>query len=196
MSITRNRESIKLTPRRYDTAGIPTRYFNPGELEAFLHLVEEVQPAVVVEFGVNNGRNPLAVLRNIQSVQIYVGVDVPPGYEFPMVVQKNEIPAVPGELVLDDKRFILVLRKRGTFDMKPQDFPEADVVFIDADHSREGVLNDRRLAQGILRPGGRIIYHDDNCLSVVQVTQTLNELAVEGAKITHVADTWLAYEDV
>lgn len=196
MTITRNRESIKLSPRRYDTSGIPTRYFNPGELEAFLHLVEEVQPAVMVEFGVNNGRNPLAVLRNIPTVQFYIGVDVPPGYEFAMSVQKNEVPICPGELVLNDPRFILLLRKRGTFEMKAAEFPEADVVFIDADHSKEGVLNDRRLAQGILRPGGRIIYHDDNCLPVVEVTQTLNALCLEGAKITHVADTWLAYEDV
>lgn len=196
MAITRNRESIRLRPREYDTAGLPTRYFNPGELERLLHLYESVNPEVVIEFGVNTGRNAVAALRNIASIRRYVGVDVTPDYRTHLQVQRKEIPARPGELALGLPQFELIVRPRGTFELTAEDLPQCDAVFIDADHSRVGVLNDRALALQVVRKGGVIIYHDDNCLPVVEVTQTLNELGAQGAVIQHVADTWLAFERV
>lgn len=196
MAITRTRESIRLRPREYDTAGLPTRYFNPGELERLLHLYESVNPEVVIEFGVNTGRNAVAALRNIASIKRYVGVDVTPDYRTHLQVQRKEIPARPGELALGLPQFELIVRPRGTFELSAADLPQCDAVFIDADHSRLGVLNDRALALQVVRKGGVIIYHDDNCLPVVEVTQTLNDLCEQGAVIQHVADTWLAFERV
>jgi len=175
---------------------LPTRFFNPGELEALLHLYESVDARVVVEFGVNTGRNPAAALRNIPRLERYVGVDVPRGYMPKMAVQRGEIPDAPGVLAQDDPRFELILRDRGTFDLRPSDLPRACAVFIDADHSRAGVENDTRLARAIVRDGGIIVWHDDNCLPVVEVTQTLNDFCAAGAQINHVAGTWLAFERV
>lgn len=194
MRITRNRPSEKIEPRSYDISGLPTEYFNPGELNVLLHLLESVSPSVVIEFGVNSGRTPAAVLRNLPSVQRYVGVDVEAGYRTIMPVQRNEIPAIPGFLAAHDSRFELLLMPRGGFDLVAEDLPPADAIFIDADHSRAGVLNDYGLAHKIVRPGGIIIFHDDNCLPVVEVTQTLNELCEGGAAIHHAAGTWIAYE--
>lgn len=185
---------MRVAPRRYDTLGLPTRYFNPGELEALLHLYESVQPRVIVEFGVNSGRNALAAIRNLRTLQRYVGVDVPPTYVPKMQVQRREVPPIPGELARHDSRFELVLRPRGTFDLTAADLPVADVVFIDADHSREGVLNDTALARLVLRPGGMIIWHDDNGSTAVEVSATLNELCSAGARIEHVGGTWLSYQ--
>ena len=37
-----------------------------------------------------------------------------------------------------------------------------DFVFIDGDHSREGVRQDTELARAILAPGGAIAWHDAN----------------------------------
>lgn len=196
MAITRNRESIRLRPREYDTAGLPTRYFNSGELERLLHLYESVNPEVVIEFGVNTGRNAVAAIRNIPTIERYVGVDVTPDYRTHLQVQRKEIPARPGELALGLPQFELIVRPRGTFELTAEDLPQCDAVFIDADHSRVGVLNDRALALQVVRKGGVIIYHDDNCLPVVEVTQTLNDLCEQGAVIQHVADTWLAFERV
>lgn len=192
----RNRKSVTLNPRQYDTKGLPTRYFHPGELENLLHLYESVAPKTIVEFGVNTGRNAVAALRNIEGLEFYVGVDVTPDYKTIMPVQRKEIPPVPGELALGDPRFSVIVKPRGSFDLSANDLPQCDAVFIDADHSRQGVLNDRALALQIIRKGGVIIYHDDNCLPAVQVTETLNELCKEGADIVHVKDTWLAYEVV
>jgi predicted O-methyltransferase YrrM len=196
MAITRNRESATLLTRQYDTAGLPARYFNPGELDGLLCLYESVNPRVIIEFGVNTGRNVVAALRNIPSVERYVGIDVTPDYITQMKCQRKEIPAIPGELALDDDRFELIVRPRGSFDLTAGDLPECDAVFIDADHSRDGVLNDYALAKARVREGGIIIFHDDNCLPVVEVTQTLNDLVAAGAKISHVAGTWLAFERV
>lgn len=197
MLIKRNRPSVTLSPRRYDAAGLPTRFFNPGELDALLHLFESVRrPSTIIEFGCHEGRNAAAALRNIAGLERYVGVDVPPSYVTKMAVQRKEIPAQPGRLAEHDPRFELILRPRGTFDLALDDLPAADAVFIDADHSRDGVENDTRLALSVLRPGGIIIWHDDNCLPVVEVTQTLNGYCDAGAQIEHVAGTWLAFERV
>jgi predicted O-methyltransferase YrrM len=196
MTITRRRESVTLQPRKYDTVGLPTRYFHPGELEALLHLFESVDAKVIVEFGVNTGRNPAAALRNMPGIERYVGIDVTRDYQTLMPVQRKEIPERPGELAAHDSRFELIVRKRGSFELTADDLPECDAVFIDADHSRDGVLNDYALAKAKVRPGGIIIFHDDNCLPVVQVTETLNEMCASGVQIVHVADTWLAYERI
>lgn len=191
----RNRPSIKYQPsRQYDLEGIPTRYFNKGEIEVLLSLIDSVNAETVIEFGVNNGRTPLAVLRNIPSVKKYVGIDVESTYVPLMRVQRNEVPTIPGELVLDDPRFELIVRPNGSFDLTQDDLPSADVAFIDADHSRLGVLNDYELARKVVRSGGLIIFHDDNCLPVVEVTQTLNELCDQGHEIIHIENTWLSYE--
>lgn len=196
MSTKRSRPSVAVRPRPYDTRGLPTRFFNPGELDRLLHLYESVSPRVIVEFGVHEGRNALAALRNIPTIERYVGVDVTPDYQTRMAVQRREVPEFPGRLALDQDRFEAIVLPRGTFDLTPAMLPQACAVFIDADHSRVGVENDYRLAKAITRPGGIIIFHDDNGLPVVEVTQTLNDLVAAGAEITHVEGTWLSFERV
>lgn len=192
MRIVRDRKSVKVSPHSYDVSGLPTRYFNPGELETLLSLFEGAK--TVIEFGVNNGRNPAAALRNIKSIERYVGIDVEPGYRTAMPVQRREIPRVPGELAVGDARFDLIVRPRGSFDLAADDLPPADAIFIDADHSERGVRNDTSLALEVVKPGGIIIWHDDNCLPVVQVTQTLNALQRElDLKISHIEGTWLSF---
>lgn len=190
----RNRPSERLSPRQYDTSGLPERFFNPGELETLLCLYESVEPRVIVEFGVHEGRNAVAALRNIPGIERYVGVDVTPDYRPGKAFQRREIPAIPGRLALDWENFELIVLPRGTFDLSPAHLPKACAVFIDGDHSRAGVENDTALARSIVRPGGIIIWHDDNGLPTVEVTQTLNDMT--GHDIRHVAGTWLSYERI
>lgn len=185
---------MTLSPRDYNISGLPARFMHPGELEVLLCLMESVNPKVVVEFGVHTGRNAVAALRNIKTIERYVGVDVEQGYVTRMSAQRKEIPAVPGELALGMPGFELIVRRRGSFELSADDLPKADAVFIDGDHSRVGVLNDTKLARAIIQPGGIVIWHDDNGLKSVEVTQTLNDLCADGAKIEHVQDTWIAYE--
>ena len=79
-------------------------------------------------------------------------------------------------------------------DLSPSDFPTCDFVFIDGGHDEATVRNDRNLARSILRPGGLIVYHDDNGLRTVDVSRVLDDLHDNGADIRHVSGTWLAFE--
>jgi len=188
-----------LFTKKYNTDGLSRRYFNPGELEMYLNLLDSKQPKTVIEFGVNEGRTPLAALRNIPSIEEYVGIDVLRGYETIKEVQRNEVPDNPGHFVKDDPRFKLILAEQGSFDLIPEDLPMADVIFIDADHSRKGVCNDYALAIRRLKPNGLIIFHDDNALPVVEVTETLDEFENHRRDVDphfiHVIGTWFCIQD-
>lgn len=190
------RPNTRVAPAKADLSGLPTAFMNPGELETLVALVDGVKAKVVVEIGVNGGRTAKALLRNVASIERYYGVDVPPSYEFGLRLQAKECPPKPGELALDDPRFRLLLARRGTFDLSPADFPQADVVFIDGDHGEAGVRNDHALALAIVRPGGLIIHHDDHDLGNVDVRQVLDALHDEAAPIHHVTGTWLAFMQV
>ena len=162
-------------------------YMNPGELEVLMLLIFNVAPKIMVEIGVNEGITAKAMLSEIDTIERYIGVDVDHDYQFEIEAQQCERPVHPGLLVKDDPRFQLVLRGR---DELPT---EADVVFIDGDHGRHSVFDDSLWAGGIVRPGGLIVWHDYGNTSV-EVTEVLDELAMEGRDIRHVAGTWLAFE--
>jgi predicted O-methyltransferase YrrM len=193
---TTSRPEIAINARKAVMPAFPPRYFNAGELDVLVTLIASVEPKTVIEFGCNEGRAAATILHNVPSITHYVGIDVLPGYVTIMPCQRREIPADPGHFALDDARFQLLLCARGSFDLMPDDLPGADACFIDADHSRDGVLNDYALAKAKVRPGGIIVFHDDNGLPVVQVAETLDELYADGANIKHVAGTWIAFEVV
>jgi predicted O-methyltransferase YrrM len=179
-----------------DLTGLHTRYVHQGELAALIHLIGSVRPRSVIEFGANSGRTAKAILRNVPGIERYVGIDVPPGYVPEKQVQSREVPDRPGELALDDPRFRLLLAGRGSHDLAPDDLPDADAAFIDGDHSARGVRRDYALAKAKVRPGGIIVFHDDNGRDTVDVSRVLDELAHGGAPIVHVDSTWLAYERI
>jgi predicted O-methyltransferase YrrM len=132
----------------------------------------------------------------VPGIEAYTGIEVERNYVTQMRCQRAEVPDDPGRYVRHDPRFDLIIRPCGSFDLSAQDLPQVDAAFIDADHSRLGVMQDYTLATQRVRPGGIIIFHDDNGLPVVQVSETLDDLAAAGAPIVHVADSWLAYERV
>lgn len=192
------RPNIEVTPDSdIDLSGLPKEYMNPGELETLITLVRSVKPRVMIEVGCNSGRTAKAILRNVPSLERYIGIDVPPSYEFAKSVQRREVPARPGELALDDPRFMLVLARRGTFDLGVLDLRSADVVFIDGDHGAEAVQKDHWLArQWLSIEGGLIIHHDDHDEPTVDVRATLDEISIPEDPILHVLGTWLAVQRV
>lgn len=181
---------------RCDLSGLHTRYIHAGELETLIWLIASVRPSSVIEFGANSGRTAKAILRNVQGIERYVGVDVPQDYVTEKQVQRREVPERPGELALDDPRFRLLLARHGSHDLTADDLPAADAIFIDGDHSARGVRRDYALARAKVRTGGIIVFHDDNGRDTVDVSRVLDELAEGGADISHVAGTWLAFERV
>lgn len=174
----------------------PPRYFHPGELEVLVHLVRNVDARTVIEFGCNDGRAAATLLHNLPGIECYVGIDVCQGHVTTLPYQVREIPDTPGIYAAPDPRFRLIVKPRGSFDLVPSDLPPADAAFIDADHSRLGVLHDFALALAVVRVGGVIVFHDDHGLPEVEVAQTLDELHIGGHRIIHVANTWLAFHVV
>ena len=191
------RPNIEVTPDSdIDLSGLPKEYMNPGELETLITLVRSVNPRVMIEVGCNSGRTAKAILRNVPSLERYVGIDVPPSYEFARSVQRREVPVRPGELALDDPRFMLVLARRGTFDLDAFCLPQAGVVFIDGDHGADAVEADHYLARLLMRKGGLIIHHDDHDEPTVDVRATLDAISIPEDPISHVLGTWLAVQKV
>jgi predicted O-methyltransferase YrrM len=178
-----------------DWAGLPRRYMNPGELEVLIALVRSVSPHHVIEIGVNAGRTAKAILANVPGIERYTGIDVMRGYVPEKAVQRHEVPADPGELVNDDDRFELVLRRRGSLDLMPWDLSFAEAMFIDGDHGRLAVRHDSALAVEVVRRRpGIIIWHDYHTLGTVDVKPVLDAFRLDGRDIVHVEGTWLAFE--
>lgn len=150
----------------------------------------------MLEFGVNEGLTAATVLDKIKTIETYQGIDVPVGFVTDRPVQRGEVPQRAGHLAKADPRFELIIRLRGSLDLKPTDLKPCDVAFIDGDHGRKGVMHDTGLASVLVRPGGIIIWHDYNFMDVVDVTACLEEMAAAGRKIVHVEGTWLAFERV
>lgn len=174
-----------------DWTGVSRRYFNPGELETFVAMVEDIEARVVIEIGVNEGRNAQVLLSRDNHLQHYIGVEVPFTYQPALKLQTREVPRLPGRLAAHDPRFELIIKPRGAFDLSPEDLPQADVVFIDGDHGWRGVLNDTFLAKQVVRPGGLIVWHDYHDMGNVDVRDVLLALSSE-MLIHHLAGTWFA----
>lgn len=173
----------------------PRRFMNHGEPECLLALARSVKPAIMVEVGVNEGLTASMFFNAFgEELKWYIGVDVLPGYMTEKAVQRREVPKDPGIKVVDQDRFTLMLRPRGTLDMTYRDFPSrVDFMFIDGDHGRAGVSHDTAIAANVVTDAGLVVWHDYHHLGTVDVAEVL-ELVDEGCgAIKHIKGTWLAY---
>jgi len=188
---------LPIVPTRNEWSHLPARdYMQVSEIGFILTVLDTVDPKRMIEFGVNQGNTARTILDNIESVEYYLGVDVPSDYVTPIVTQRMEVPKEPAHLVRDDPRFELFLRYSGHSDNEIVSKKPFDVAFIDGDHSYRGVIVDYRLSRWIVRKGGWIFFHDYNNYSV-EVTQVLEDLQQnENRKLFHVNGTWLAYEQL
>lgn len=179
-----------------DWSGLTRRYMNPDELEVLIALVRSVKPKRVLEFGVNEGRTAKAILANVPGIERYQGIDVTSDYIPSKKCQRNEVPLRPGHMVANDKRFELLLRPRGSLDLKPSELAFCDAAFIDGDHGSAAVEWDSLVARALVRSGGIIIWHDYHDLGTVDVCEVLDGFDEAGYPLVHVEDTWLVYQRV
>lgn len=169
--------------------------FQPGEHEKFVELVKSMNPEIMVEIGVHEGRTAVVMLREVKTLKQYIGVDVPQTYNPGLSLQKKEIPAQPGVQAKGDSRFQVWVKENGSQDLDPQDFPQVDIVFIDGDHSYRMVKGDSLLARSVVKKGGMIIWHDYGNPRA-QVTKALDEDRLHGHNIQMIEGTWFAYERI
>jgi predicted O-methyltransferase YrrM len=151
----------------------------------------------VLEIGVHEGNTAKAILQALPHITRYIGIDVPANYRTTLPIQQGEVPRKPGAAVAGDARFELVIEPRGSYDVHAADLmPKFDAIFIDGDHSCEGVRNDSALAYQLIQPGGVIIWHDYKMHPQLCVKQLIDQWRAGGRNINLVTGTWLAFDRV
>jgi predicted O-methyltransferase YrrM len=173
-----------------DWMGLHQGYLQAGEMEIITMLVRSVEAKTMVEIGCRDGRTARVLLGNVTSLERYIGIDVPMSYVPALAHQRAEMVSDPGHLAADDPRFELIISARGSLDLRG--LPPCEAVFIDGDHGEEAVMHDSRLADGAVRSGGIIIWHDASN-GAVEVDRVLDRLRSEGWPIETVPGTWLAF---
>lgn len=123
----------------------------PNELAIFLKLVSDINPEVIVEIGSYAG-GTLYAWR--QYAKIVVGIDLPAASTFSSTGKPRESHGTLSILADSHKQSTLehlqaILGGR-----------RIDVLFIDGDHSYEGVRRDYCMYAPLVRPGGLIGFHD------------------------------------
>lgn len=186
---------IDISPPPIEPGGLPDRFTNPGEYAVLAYLANAVSARRVIEIGINEGRAAAMLLANVPTIQTYVGIDVPRGTLTALAVQRTEVPDEVGKFVAGDPRVRLIVREGGSSNVAVDELPVADFVFIDGDHSVEGVVNDSHLAWALVRRGV-IVWHDYHPGSDVEVKPVLDRYFSQGHRIVHVRGTWLAYEEI
>jgi predicted O-methyltransferase YrrM len=184
------KETLDLWPINW--LGLSRNYLGDGEMEIIAALVRSVNAKTMIEFGCRDGRTACVLLRNVPSLQRYIGIDVPMSYQPGLPHQRREMVPNPGWRAFSDPRFELVLRPCGSLDLTERDLEPCDAAFIDGDHSERVVTHDSELARALVRPGGMIIWHD-YVNHAVEVTRVLDRLSFDGWPIQAVEKTWLAF---
>lgn len=184
--------TIKINPRWPRQS---RNYMLPWEEATLLTFLDSIKPKRMIEFGINEGITASAVLKWIESIEYYLGIDVPFDHIMPLAGQQSEVPKEAGCLVNGDPRVEVFLRTGNGSDNSIIAKAPFDVAFIDGDHSRDGVLRDIDVAEKVLRPNGWIFWHDYNN-NTVEVTAVLEELQQGGRNIIHIDGTMLAYEQL
>lgn len=123
----------------------------PGELAGLLEVLEQVAPRVIVEIGCDAG-GTLWAWSQLPSRPRVIGVDLPGG-----AYSAASFPQAHGaELVIGNSHH------KGTYARLREVLAgqAADVLFIDADHTYQGVASDYHGYRPVVRPGGLIVFHD------------------------------------
>lgn len=168
---------------------------NPGEFDIILDLVGTARS--VLEIGIHQGKTAREILQAAPNITRYVGIDVPPNYRTTLPVQQTEVIREPGAAVRSDPRFQLIIKPRGSYDVKPAELlPKFDAIFIDGDHSCAGVANDTALADQVINSGGVIIWHDYKVKGGACVKQLVDGWVAKGRNIELVPGTWLAFHRI
>ena len=175
--------------------GEGSKFTIPNDMRTLIALSRTFYPKTVIEIGIQRGGTAKCLLDNSPWIEKYVGIDVLPTHTTTLSIQRGEVPKIAGELLKDDPRLDLIVKPNGSRDLKPSDLPTADLIFIDGDHSEEGVLFDTYLARKVIRKGGIICWHDYGNHSVPGVSEVINTLNKnEGDHICFVEGTMICFQ--
>jgi cephalosporin hydroxylase len=159
----------------------------PSELRAFAAYVAELLPVNVLEIGSESGGTFYMWCRIASGMKI--SIDLPTGasgsgnYRDPAMLEtreKNMHSWAPSVYVITgDSHSLEVVQQVRTI-LKDQ---KLDLLFIDGDHTYEGVKADYEMYEGFVKQGGVIAFHD------IKDTQHHHILGCEVAKF------WAEFSD-
>ena len=168
------------------TRGLSTQI---EDLRVIVALCRYYKSEKFLELGVRYGHSAKFILEQCPCIEKYIGVDVPFSFVPEKESQKPEIPLQTGIMATFDKRFQSTVLENGTKDLENNNcFGHLfDFIFIDADHSLNGITRDTTVAKRMIKKSGVILWHDYG--SEKDVTGFLDNLSREDDGITHVEDT-------
>lgn len=168
-------EDIVRATDRYVGRGFYARIHalqDPEELTELARIVQRLAPKVVVEIGTAKGGTLFVWCRAASEAEIIVSIDLPGG----------DIGLMGGrfiggyhakraklyrEFIYDRPRTTMALLRSDSHDSATVDALQRvlqgrpiDFLYIDADHSYEGVKTDYEMYGRLVRPGGLIAFHD------------------------------------
>jgi len=150
-----------------------------GELVRLIELVSERNPSIIVEIGCYRG-GMLYVWQQLAE-QIY-GIDSGKGYY-------NEVPYLNthGAMVI-----LASSHLKSTKDRLTELLPNlCDILFIDGDHSENGVKQDVKMYLPFIRQGGLLVMHDIIDVEIQKGPSTVwNELEGNKLEIIEKPLTW------
>lgn len=166
------------------------------ELVVLNHLIRQMAPRALFEFGTFDGRTTLNMAANAPPDARVYTIDLPPaalgGTRWSLVSEERKYAdrdAPPGERfsgTKEAKRIVQLLADTADFDFSPW-YGSVDFVFIDASHAADYVRNDTDRALRLI--GGRsglVLWHDYGVWS--DVTAVLEELRTMDPRLQHIAN--------
>ena len=170
------------------------KYADTNDRQIINSLCAFVRPARVLEIGINEGRTAELLLRCSPWIREYVGVDVQAGFIPALEQQRGEVP-VAGAVarLVNDKRLTVVLCTGGTCLTMPELTGSGGfgLIYIDADHTEQGVERDTMLAEKVRAERSCIVWHDYHP-DLPGVVKFLDRYS-QGTAIAHGTGTRIAF---
>jgi predicted O-methyltransferase YrrM len=136
---------------------------NRAEISSLASLVRELQPSCVVEIGTASGGTLYLWTRLATADATLVSIDLP----WPWATEASEVATLEKLRSFRRDRQVLHCLRKDSHASQTHGEVEAAVtgkpvefLFIDGDHSYEGVRSDFLLYGPLVRPGGLIAFHD------------------------------------
>lgn len=147
------------------TLEISAGMMHQRDIEALTALLLALQPKRIFEIGTYKGASSEMMLQLLPEAQVISIAFVNPA-ETRQFNNDDLGEEEVGALVSAENRSRYTQLIGDSHQIDPaafvRDHGRMDLVFIDGDHSRDGVRQDTELADAILAPGGAIAWHDAN----------------------------------
>jgi len=154
----------------------------PSELLQFAEIVRDIKPKILLEIGTHHGGTLCVMARLADPNGTIISVDLPRG-EFGGGYKWFHIPIFKS-FAFDKQKLHLLRGDSHSIEMGTQvrgilgSGGELDLLFIDGDHSYEGVKKDFNSYASLVRHGGIVAFHDiaEHTIQTCQVARFWNEI--------------------